>query len=939
MARLRAMQGSRRPASRRSGHVCDDDCRSYGCPVYLRRETRPRNNPSTGGIKNPERSWLHKGRRALGPRNVQLVHHLVDRLHVSTPDVEVVRMIREKAGGRVGRKRVTPPAWIVELAVKEGLKRHAQNRDLYRRVQSGQLNQKRARSPWAVCRAAQKKYGFGPKKYERCVRAVKTRGNPPAYFIIDPRTNRILAIVRGHPMNTFPKSVEAGQVFAQRLGHEVIHVVHPYVPKGFRVGTQVSPLFYSYKANLIYPDGRMGPSRNPRRGRKNPLTDDEAREVFRRADYYGKQVEKLQRRGDVHGAAYARGSEQTYDEVAEEFREKVSYNPRRARRNGGRPLITMPSQLEAGKIAGWLRREGIFADMDVVGRQWGVVVPASQFDRAKRALGRVLSKNPRRHFVYGVYRRLDPSSRKWERVSSAFSRKFAQEEAAKLQADWRRKGYPKAQFVAISFLAGKELPDFIRTNPLTRGEAADTLQSARHDLREAREARGTLHGRMRAFYAGRAVGKAWAAKMHGPYEEFDEKRGPESVFRRGYRLSTSTVKNPWGKPAAFNRDVKLELAGGVPLDDAVLSVVRRYQQPGGRQVNPRCNPSTCANPGHRHARRNPLLQMVTLANPRRERGLRPKSAKTWCQMCGEWRGRMHHPERGSYRTLCARCYSGARSYARGTGKYLNPRRKDPRQYRWVVYDWGRKEWSGPFKTYAEAQRRADKLNEGFPTRSATPRFSVVKASSLHKNPSRRPGAYSPQIAFDVYLRGKKVDTIFYSARSIVTADEVRRSLISHDGYDPEIRVVRRAMGVRYGVSKNPPGAIKVPFKDGQIITVEQALAWARKTGHASLIKQCEDAIKLCKEANGPPQKVRFDIVAMGDPKKLDAVVAGVEYGTTDETIYKPTKGSKKGQHLYRHEWSEGKRKKTPVPLIATPGGKALVMPLQKGQKASDWLRG
>ena len=40
-------------------------------------------------------------------------------------------------------------------------------------------------------------------------------------------------------------------------------------------------------------------------------------------------------------------------------------------------------------------------------------------------------------------------------------------------------------------------------------------------------------------------------------------------------------------------------------------------------------------------------------------------------------------------------------------------------------------------------------------------------------------------AFNVYLNGKHVDTVFYTNH---TADEVRRSLINHDGYDPAIVV-------------------------------------------------------------------------------------------------------------------------------------------------------
>ena len=43
-----------------------------------------------------------------------------------------------------------------------------------------------------------------------------------------------------------------------------------------------------------------------------------------------------------------------------------------------------------------------------------------------------------------------------------------------------------------------------------------------------------------------------------------------------------------------------------------------------------------------------------------------------------------------------------------------------------------------------------------------------------------------QIAYDVYLRGRHIDTVFFTR---YTAEEVRESLIDHDGYDPAILVV------------------------------------------------------------------------------------------------------------------------------------------------------
>ncbi len=46
-----------------------------------------------------------------------------------------------------------------------------------------------------------------------------------------------------------------------------------------------------------------------------------------------------------------------------------------------------------------------------------------------------------------------------------------------------------------------------------------------------------------------------------------------------------------------------------------------------------------------------------------------------------------------------------------------------------------------------------------------------------------------QQAFDVYLHGKEIDTVFWTGES---SDEVRRSLIEHDGFDPAIVVRQRS---------------------------------------------------------------------------------------------------------------------------------------------------
>lgn len=47
---------------------------------------------------------------------------------------------------------------------------------------------------------------------------------------------------------------------------------------------------------------------------------------------------------------------------------------------------------------------------------------------------------------------------------------------------------------------------------------------------------------------------------------------------------------------------------------------------------------------------------------------------------------------------------------------------------------------------------------------------------------------SKQNAWDVVLKGKVIDTIFYDAD--MTEDDVKRSLINHDGYNSNIKVVK-----------------------------------------------------------------------------------------------------------------------------------------------------
>jgi hypothetical protein len=61
---------------------------------------------------------------------------------------------------------------------------------------------------------------------------------------------------------------------------------------------------------------------------------------------------------------------------------------------------------------------------------------------------------------------------------------------------------------------------------------------------------------------------------------------------------------------------------------------------------------------------------------------------------------------------------------------------------------------------------------------------------------------SDQVAYNVYLGRKLIDTVFGSAPR--DNEDMRKSLVNHDGYDPSIRVVtpRRKMETEYEIQGN-----------------------------------------------------------------------------------------------------------------------------------------
>lgn len=45
-------------------------------------------------------------------------------------------------------------------------------------------------------------------------------------------------------------------------------------------------------------------------------------------------------------------------------------------------------------------------------------------------------------------------------------------------------------------------------------------------------------------------------------------------------------------------------------------------------------------------------------------------------------------------------------------------------------------------------------------------------------------------AFKVKLNKKEIDKVFYGDNDNITVEEVKKSLVNHDGYDPRIEVIK-----------------------------------------------------------------------------------------------------------------------------------------------------
>jgi hypothetical protein len=111
-------------------------------------------------------------------------------------------------------------------------------------------------------------------------------------------------------------------------------------------------------------------------------------------------------------------------------------------------------------------------------------------------------------------------------------------------------------------------------------------------------------------------------------------------------------------------------------------------------------------------------------------------------------------------------------------------------------------WWGPYKDPAEAR---DALARGIDHGAAKPRAGSGGDSSTGYDIDLGGPRARTQYAYDVFLHGKEIDTVFYKDHQ--DPDDVKRSLVNHDGYDLSIEVVDRSEGDLDGEASDGDSAV------------------------------------------------------------------------------------------------------------------------------------
>lgn len=544
------------------------------------------------------------------------------------------------------------------------------------------------------------------------------------------------------------------------------------------------------------------------------------------------------------------------------------------------PVVAVPVPLEAGNIAKWLRAEGVPAQVDPYRGQWGVMVPRAKMAAAKRALGKVLA-NPL-YRVRGVM--TSPSGAHDFHEIIVDAREGAQAKKKAVQyargaygGPFRVMGVRRDQSLDTIKRRFPYLKTIDKTNPSRRallGEARELLRDARADVKAG-------HKGAAEYWKGKASGLAQAALSNPKGSRIEIHSGPDAMGRYRYTMFWMAKYHP-GDPRGEHRWAERAQEFHAPLPEwfKKTSAVRR-------------NPATYTFPGYGRI-------IVSFVGSR----------------------------------------AAAEDFAGNFGDSVAAVSEIPAPHR--PKGWGADEWfSYRATTGLPHARRLYGRPSGVRGVRPNPLLQMVTLANPGKRritPSRR--FYSPTLNYFVMVENKDK-----KSWTMVSDHATPEEAFAQEG-SLRVQGLNAVATDRFGtpLRKSNPGRgitrpASCPFREGQKVSIAQARAWAQKSGNRTLLGQIDDVCKLQKKANRPGSYFIWKTIPVGDPKKLEMVTAMAQYGTTDETLYKPPKGSKKGQHLYSHKWGEGSGSKKPVPLLAAHTGKALIMPLRAGQKAGDWLRG
>ena len=450
---------------------------------------------------------------------------------------------------------------------------------------------------------------------------------------------------------------------------------------------------------------------------------------------------------------------------------------------------------------------------------------------------------------------------------------------------------------ALSFIVAYKMGRHTRRNPLTVAESREISQEAFASAMTAKRVKGAG---AKGFHAGRADGMGEVVRKYGPEFVRQNPSGRRADVAQVEVESTCSYKY---KGESLVDVVPLGQANQISVyvrgKDGLASWVKDFRGASGASI---ARATAFATKLARQYRvkvvskivlKNPLLQTVFSANP-------PISAQ-WDSMSrrqkAELIGFVGYP------------HEVASVMATASWKNLSTNAKRALERQWLDSTSSR---GTTRRRMAMATNPLTRQESGKLLREAN---SEVKIASVFRGGHTRSQ---------------------YTGSAIAKTGVVQR-------FGPRVaartahRIQMRAAHVGSTVSSALPNpGVKLP-KPGTKLTVAQALDLAQRLGNKELVKQCHAAMKLQKAANKGAKCVIWKVFPMGSSNKIDSVVALTHYGDSPETMYRPPKGSKKGNHMYRHKWGE-KGGKPSVPLLASPDGKMLMMPLEGKKVASDWLR-